>query len=148
MKFKSIFLILIVPIFGFSKFDMEQINKVLSSIKMDNKKVELYSPNFKFMSKLYIDNKTKQLDRANIVIFPTPDIKDKITIVDSKDRLKKDKNSIGAIFVKKGRTQIIFVKERLDKKKIKILLKDKEKEKEYVIKECFLKNLCLSKYLH
>ncbi len=125
MRFKSIFLILIVPIFGFSRFDMEEINKVLSSVEIDNKKVKFYSPNYKFMSKLYIDNKTKQLDKADIVIFPTSNIKDKVTIVSSKDELKKDENSIGAIFVKKGRTQIIFVKERLDKKNIKYFLKIK-----------------------
>jgi hypothetical protein len=60
-------------------------------------------------------------------------------VVDSYKDLKEHKNSIGAIYVKKGRTQIVFVKERLKKSGFDLM----EVSKKYLIPECQLQSICL-----
>lgn len=59
--------------------------------------------------------------------------------MDSYKALKRYKNSIGAIYIKKGRTQIVFVKERLEKKGFEI----ESRANKYLIKECTLQAICL-----
>jgi hypothetical protein len=109
---KKILIILsIVPILAFSSLNVQKVTSTLSNIK-GNKVLSFHNAN----AKVSLNNKIKltTLDNADIVLFSSKKHKSKITIVNSYKKLKLNKNSIGAIYLKKGRTQIIFVKERLD----------------------------------
>jgi hypothetical protein len=82
--------------------------------------------------------KSKSPKDADILIFPTNGDMGRMVIVDNYETLKKNRDSIGAIYIKKGRTQIIFVKERLEAKGLKL---PKEYDR-YIIKECYIKEVC------
>jgi len=138
MRAKSIILLLLIPFLGFANFNIEKISEILSSIQKNGISVKYYSKNGVFISKLSIP-KAKDIKSADIVIFPTSKLENKLTIVDSFDKLKQNKSSIGAIYLKKGRTQILFVEERL--KKAGLLISPKYNQ--YIIKECYLTELCL-----
>jgi hypothetical protein len=138
MRLKNIILILLIPFLGFASLNIEKISKVLSSIQKNGKSVQYFSRDKAFISKLSI-LKTNDLDSADIVIFPTSNLDTKNTIVDSFDKLKRSKNSIGAIYLKKGRTQILLVEERLKEAGLFI----EPKYDKYIIKECYLTELCL-----
>lgn len=109
---KIIITLLIIPVVSLAGLDLPKVSKTLSGIK--SKKSLTYfvasdkivlSGNFNFTSK----------NKADILLFSKSKDKNKMLIVDSYKALKKNQNSIGAIYEKKGRTQIVFVKERLDK---------------------------------
>jgi len=138
MRLKNIILILLIPFLGFASLNVERISEVLSSIQKSGKSVQYFSRDKAFISKLSI-LKTDNLDSADIVIFPTSNITTKNTIVNSFEKLRQSKNSIGAIYLKKGRTQILLVEERLKKAGLFI----EPKYDRYVIKECYLTELCL-----
>jgi len=137
---KIINVLLLVPLLAFAGLDIPKVNSALSSIKLS----KIPSTTLKF----YNNNKSLDLkeklqftsqNSADIVLFPKRKKVNKVSVVDSYKALKKDKNSIGAIYVKKGRTQIVFVKERLKKNGFDIL---KISEK-YLIPECQLQSICL-----
>ena len=134
MKTKSFYMLLLTPILLFANLDIEKVNEALSSIKSD-KKLSYFSNDKKFITKLKI-KKTASIKNADIILFPKDENSKKIVIVDSYSKLKKNKKSIGAIYVKKGRTQIMFIDERLKKNGLKI---DNEK---YQITECHLNPIC------
>jgi len=138
MRLKNAILILLIPFLGFANLNIEKINEILSSILQDGKSVLYFSHDKSFISKLSIP-KASTIEDANIIIFPISKLKDKLTIVNSFEKLKEDKNSIGAIYLKKGRTQILFVEERLKKNNLEIA----PKYNRYIIKECYLTELCL-----
>ncbi len=100
----------IIPIITFASLNVEKVTSTLSNIK-GNKQISFFNAN----SSISLDNKIKltSLNSADIVLFSAKKHESKITIVNSYKKLKLDKNSIGAIYLKKGRTQIVFVKERL-----------------------------------
>ena len=129
-------LILYIPLILFADFNIEKINDILSSIKVNNNPVVYYSQNENFFSKLKVQ-KANSINEANIIIFPKKSI-DKISIVDSYDKLKSNNNSIGAIYIKKGRTQIIFVDERIKTKGFTL----SNRYNQYIIKECYLNKFC------
>ena len=81
------------------------------------------------------------LNNANIILFPKKINKKKMLIVGSYKELQDNKNSIGAIYLKKGRTQIIFVKERLKNNGLDL----PKAYKKHLINECKLNLLCFLK---
>ncbi len=134
----NIYLLLYIPLLLFSDLNIEKINSVLSNIKLNNNPVIYFSKNRDFFSKLKV-KKSNSINKADIIIFPKKNNTDKMTIVDSYDKLKQINNSIGAIYIKKGRTQIIFVDERMKTNALKL----SSKYNKYIIKECYLKEFCL-----
>ena len=137
---KIINILIILPILVFAGLDISKVNSALSSIKSS----KLPSSPLKF----YNSNKNLDLkkeltftsqSRADIVLFPKRKKINKVSVVDSYKALKRDKKSIGAIYVKKGRTQIVFVKERLQKNGFDLM----KISKKYLIPECQLKSICL-----
>jgi hypothetical protein len=139
MKRKYLYMLLLTPLLSFADLDIEKINAVLSSIESD-KSLSYFSDNKRILGKLNI-KKTDSSKKADVLLFPKGKNSKKIVIVDSYSKLKKDKKSIGAIYVKKGRTQIIFVNERLEEKGLSL----PKQYKKYCITECYLSPLCLLK---
>jgi len=137
MKTKYLYILLLAPLFSFADLDIEKVNDALSSIK-SNKELSYFSNDKKFLTKLNIP-KSNSIKKADIILFPEGENAKKIVIVNSYSKLKKDKESIGAIYVKKGRTQIMFVDERLKKNGLKII------NKKYQINECHLNPICFLK---
>ncbi len=137
---KIITIFIILPLFLSAGFDMSKVNLVLSSIKS----AKAPSSHLKFYNNNRILNLNKELNFtsskfADIILFPKRKNLKKPLIVDSYKALKRYKNSIGAIYIKKGRTQIVFVKERLEKNGLKL----KKIANRYLIKECTLEAICL-----
>ena len=137
-KFKIYLLLLLIPLLAFSDLNIEKVNGVLSSIKSDKKALTYYTADKSFMNKLKVP-KTNSSKKADVLLFPKNKKVKKVIIVNSYSELKHNKKSIGAIYVKKGRTQIIFVSERLKAKGLKL----PSKYNKYLIKESYLCPLCL-----
>ncbi len=133
----NIYLLLYIPLLLFSDLNIEKINAVLSNIKLNNNPIIYYSKSKSFFSKLNV-KKSNSIDGANIIIFPKKNGIDKMSIVDSYAKLRQNSNSIGAIYIKKSRTQIIFVDERIKTKGLKL----SNKYNKYIIKECYLNGFC------
>jgi len=109
---KKIFtLLLVIPIITFASLNVEKVISTLSNIK-GKKQIEFFNAN----ENIPLGNKLKltSLGSADIILFSSDKHESKMTIVNSYRKLKLNPNSIGAIYVKKGRTQIVFVQERLD----------------------------------
>jgi len=137
---KIITILLILPIWVFAGLDFLKVHSALSSIKSS----KIPSSTLKFYSSdKSLDLKTElaftSQKSADIVLFPKREKVNKVSVVNSYTALKKDTNSIGAIYVKKGRTQIVFVKERLQKNGFDLM----KVSKKYLIPECQLKSICL-----
>ena len=138
MKKSNIYVVLIIPLLAFSDLNIEKVNGVLSSIKSDNNPLTYYTADTKFMNKLHIP-KSDSSQKADVLLFPKNKKVKKTMIVNSYSDLKNNKKSIGAIYMKKGRTQIMFVDERLKAKGLKL----SPKYSKYIIKESYLCPLCL-----
>ena len=139
---KIINILLVVPLLAFAGLDVSKINNALSSItssKSSSKQLKFYNNNgsLTLTEKLQISSQSG----ADIILFPKANKSSKVFVVDSYSALKDNGKSIGAIYMKKGRTQIIFVKERLENNGFDIM---KVSEK-YVIPECKLRSICLIK---
>jgi len=133
---KFITILFVAPILVSAKLDTIKISRVLSSL-------EYKTPlTFYKAKKIDINNGLHftSLDKADIVLFPkkSNNLK-KIIISDSYGDLRKNKKSIGAIYLRKGRTQIVFVQERLKNKGLVL----PKKFKKYIITECELNPICL-----
>jgi len=144
MKTKLISLLLIIPILAFSELNIDKVGKALSSLK-STKTLKFYNKDKALLNKF---NSTKSkikftsIKKADILLFPKSKTEGKLMIVDSYRALKENKKSvIGAIYTKKGRTQIFFVKERLRAKGLKL----PQSMQKYLISECYLNSLCLLK---
>ncbi len=123
MKKIPIFL-LIVPILLFANLNLKKVVTTLSQIE-GSREVVFFNADKKilFNGKIRL---TKLLNNADIVLFPSKEYQSKATIVNSYKKLKLNKSSIGAIYLKKGRTQIVFIKERLEKYRLKLNSKFKK----------------------
>jgi len=109
---KKILMILsILPLILFADIDVGKVTNILLNINA-SKPIKFYNAN----EKVDLTNRIKltTLEDANIVLFSHKVYGDKMTIVDSYKKLKLNKHSIGAIYLKKGRTQIVFIQERLE----------------------------------
>ena len=132
----------IFPIFVFAGLDIPKVNSALSSItlsKVSSLPLKFYNNNRSL--NLNEELKFTSQSSADIVLFPKRKKINKILVVDSYKALKKYKNSIGAIYIKKGRTQIVFVKERLKDNGFDLT----KMAKKYLIQECKLQSICLIK---
>lgn len=127
-----------MPLLAFSGLNMEKVNLVLSSIKLHNKPLIYYSTDVNFMNKLTV-LKANSSKKADVILFPKNKKVKKTIIVNNYNDLKNNKKSIGAIYIKKGRTQIMFVKERLKAKGFTL----SSKYSNYIIKESYLCPFCL-----
>ena len=114
---KILLTLLFLPIFVFAELDIAKVNKTLSGIK-SNKTLSFYTPNNRI--KLKGNLKLTSFKEADILLFSKKSDKNKLMIVDSYKLLDTHKNSIGAIYVRKGRTQIVFVQERLEMNGLKL----------------------------
>ena len=110
---KKIGIFLFLPVLAFSGLNMREVNDVLLSIHA-SKELKYYT--FKLNSVMDEKIKFTSIDNADILLFPEKTFSKKIIIVSSYQELNKNTNSIGAIYLKKNRTQIIFIKERLKNK--------------------------------
>ena len=133
-----IYILLLIPVISMAGLNIEKINNTLSNIKSSNStKVTFFNKNKKI--DLIGQLKFTSSSKASIILFSNS--KQKVTIVNSYKALKMNKNSIGAIYVKKGRTQIVFVKERL--KRNGFFLPNSLKK--HLLSECQLSPICLLK---
>jgi len=127
---------LLLPILTFAELNMDKVNSVLLNITA-SKELLYYSTEVN----IGLDKKLKftSLDNADIVLFPKKSLKNKIIIATSYQELKDNKNSIGAVFLKKHRTQIIFIKERLQNKGLSL----PRKFNNYIYPLCHINATCL-----
>jgi len=133
---KLFYIMALLPVVLFAGLNIKKINNTLSSIKSvktltfynDNKNIDL-KDTLKFTSKT----------KASIIIFPNQNVKNKMVIVNSYKALVTNKNSIGAIYLKKGRTQIIFIKERLQRNGLSLPTSFKNN----LLSECQINPICL-----
>jgi len=135
-------ILIIFPLFVFAGLDISKVNSVLSSIKsLKDSSIPLKFYNTK--KSLHLNKKLKFTSQnyADIILFPIKKKINKAFVVDSYKALKKYKNSIGAIYMKKGRTQIVFVAERLKNSGFDL----KGMKKKYLIQECKLEAICFLK---
>ena len=133
---KMLIIFLLLPISIFAELNMSDVNSILLSIHT-SKQLTYYSDKIN----MDMDKKLKftSYEDADILLFPKKIVDTKMMIVSSYQELKENQNSIGAIYLKKDRTQIIFIKERLNNKGISI----PEKFNNYVIQVCHLNSTCL-----
>jgi len=137
---RKVILLAIFPLFLFAGLDMPLVNRVLSSIKVSkNLTYQLKFYNANHQIKLNKKLKFTSQKKADILLFSHQKMDSGVFVVDSYKKLQEEKNSIGAIYLKKGRTQVIFIQERLENKGFK-LLKGSQK---YIVSECQLNPLCL-----
>ena len=139
---KIINILIVFPLFVFAGLNMPKINVALSSIKLSKKssrRLTFYNND----RNLNLNKKLKFTSRssADILLFPTIKKINKALVVDSYKALKKYKNSIGAIYLKKGRTQIVFIQERLENNGFDL----NSIAKKYLIHECRLESICFLK---
>jgi hypothetical protein len=139
---KFINILIIFPLFAFAGLDIPKVNSALSSIKSSTvSSVPLKFYNNNMSLNLNDELKLTSQSSADIVLFPKRKKINKAFVVDSYKALKKYKNSIGAIYIKKGRTQIVFVEERLKDNGFDLT----KMAKKYLIQECKLQSICLVK---
>ncbi len=95
---------------------------------------------FNANEKIKLNNGLKftSLEKANIVLFPKKNT-NKISIVDSYKKLQENKKSIGAIYLKKGRTEIIFINERLKDNGLRL----PNSYNKHLLSECQINPVCL-----
>jgi len=106
-------------------FNSKLFEKILVGVFPNNDSITLYitddTSEFEFSEKIQIVDNVKL---SNIVLVNSDDSKletyNKILFVTSYKDLKKYKNAIGALYWKKGRPQVIFLKKRLDNYNIEV----------------------------
>jgi len=135
IKKLSIFMF-IIPIILMAELNVKQVNSALLSIQSDKP--------LRFFSKQEEPLGIKQLpltsfENANIILFPEELNLERMNIVSSYKELQLNKNSIGAIYLKKGRTQIIFVEERLKNNGLSL----PKSFKKNILNECQLNPQCM-----
>jgi len=108
---KVLMILSILPIMLFSDIDVQKVTNILLHLNA-TKPIKFYNANEKVDLSHSIELTT--LEKANIVLFSHKEYGSKMTIVDSYKKMKLNKRSIGAIYLKKGRTQVVFIKERLE----------------------------------
>ena len=137
---KFINILIIFPLFVFAGLDIPKVNSALSSIKsskISSLPLKFYNNNRNI--NLNEELKLTSQNSADIVLFPKRKKINKAFVVDSYKALKKYKKSIGAIYIKKGRTQIVFVEERLEENGFDLT----KMAQKYLIQECKLQSICL-----
>lgn len=127
--------IVFLPIVTFAGLNMDVVNSVLLSMHSSK---DLHYYNSKIDANFDKRIKLTSLENADIVLFPKNNFEYNITIVDNYKALKNNKNAIGAIYLKKERTQMLFIKERLEKNGISL----EKKFNNYIVSECSINATC------
>ena len=136
MMKKILYFLLIIPIFLIAGLNVSKVTNVLTSIKSTNPlKFFNANKNINLNGKLNLTS----FENANVVLFSNRISKNKLNIVNSYKALRTNKNSIGAIYVKKGRTQIVFIEERLQKNGLSL----PSSFNKNLLSECQLNPICL-----
>jgi hypothetical protein len=142
MKKVVFYWLMLLPILGFSDLDVNKVTKVLLSIEQ-NKPLKYFNENVSLTSKFQKNSKGlhfSSLAEADILFMSKIKKSSKLVITDSYEKLQKsDKSVIGAVYIKKERTHIFLVRERLKKSGLRV----PSKMKKYLISECNLNLLCL-----
>ena len=112
-----------LPMLLSSNIDVQKVTNVLSHINA-TQPIKFYNANEKIDLRNRIELTT--LEKANIVLFSDKAYGRKLTIVNAYKKLRLNKQSIGAIYLKKGRTQIVFIQERLERNGLKLNAKFKK----------------------
>jgi len=137
---KIIYLLFLVPLVLTAGLDISKINKTLSSMTSSKEKLKFFNANSKIKMKRELT--FTSIENANIILFPKQNSTiSQISIVDSYSALRDNKKYIGAIYLRKERTQIVFVKERLENNSLTL----PSKYDKYIITECQLNPVCLLK---
>ena len=138
---KLFYALMIIPVFLLAGLNVAKVSKTLSELKSVKsiKTVKFYNANKKINLKL--KNLTSVIDKANIIIFPNNKNRNKLMIVSSYKALRTNPKSIGAIYLKKGRTQIIFIEERLKNNGLSL----PKIYKQNLLTECQINPICLLK---
>ena len=137
---KIIYLLFLVPLVLTAGLDISKINKTLSSMTSSKEKLKFFNANSKIKMKRELT--FTSIEKANIILFPKQNSKvSQISIVDSYSALRGNKKYIGAIYLRKERTQIVFIKERLENNSLTL----PSKYDKYIITECQLNPVCLLK---
>ena len=134
---KILYFLLIIPIFLTAGLNVSKVNSALISIK-STKPLKFFNANRNI--NLHKKLKLTTFEKANIILFSNKVNKNKLTITSSYKALRTNKNSIGAIYVKKGRTQIIFIEERLKEHGLSL----PSSFKKNLLSECQLNPVCLA----
>ena len=135
---KLIYLLFLTPIFLTAGLDVSKINTTLESFT-SSKQLKFYNANksIKIKEELTLSS----FDNADVILFPKEKKLKKLAIVNSYGALRESKKNIGAIYLRKGRTQIVFIQERLKNNGLSL----PEKYQKYIITECQLNPICLLK---
>lgn len=135
---KIMYVLLIFPVLAMASLDMVKVNNALLGLKSATTlKYYISNKSINITKKL----KFTSLEDADIIIFSQEKNNKKMLIVDSYKELRTTKNSIGAIYMEKARTQIVFIKERLENNGLVL----PKRFQEYIITECQLNPVCLLK---
>ncbi|MCK5853669.1 MAG: hypothetical protein KAG56_00520, partial [Sulfurovaceae bacterium] len=121
---------------------VNKVTKVLLSIE-SNKPLKYFNENISLTSEFKEHSSTlkfSSLKEADILLMSKLKDSSKLVITDSYEKLKKsDSSVIGAVYIKKDRTHIFLVKERLKKSGLHV----SNEMKRYLISECYLNMICL-----
>ena len=136
---KLLYISLIVPIFLVAGLNVNKVSNTLAHIKSvkKDKVLKFFNSNKNIHLKKRLNFSTSK-ENADIILFPK-NKSNKIVIVDSYKALQMNKNSIGAIYLKKGRTQIIFIDERLKKNGLEL----PNSYNKHLLSECQINPICL-----
>jgi len=134
---KLLYILLIVPIFVVAGLNIEKVNNTLLNIQ-SSQELKFFNAN----KNIDLKNKLNftSFKDANIILFSDEKNVRKMIISNSYHALQMNKNSIGAIYLKKGRTQIIFIEERLKKNGLFLPLAFNK----HLLTECQINPTCLS----
>ena len=145
MKKLLFYILMLIPILSFAGLDINKVSNVLSSLK-STKPLKYFNESISLKHKFKANGSTikfTSLKDADILLMSKINSSydsSKLVITDSYEKLKNsNKRVIGAVYVKKERTHIFFVKERLENRGIHI----SNKMKKYLIPECYLNAICL-----
>lgn len=123
---RIIILLFLIVSFAISQdINSKLYEKILIGIFPENEIINIYitdkEEKFDFLNKINI---VLNVANANLVLLGsgsyTKELEDKVLFVSNYKELLKYDNAIGALYWKKGRPQIIFLKTRLDKFSIEI----------------------------
>lgn len=136
---KIIYLLFFLPLILVAGLNMSKINSTLSSIAA-SKPITFFNADSSINLKGDLIFTT--IDNADIILFPKELTKVKnIGITGSYKSLRDSEKYIGAIYLRKERTQIVFIKERLESNHFTL----PDKYKKHIITECQLNPICLLK---
>ena len=142
MKKIAFYWLLLLPILSFADLDINKVTKVLLSLEQ-NKSLKYFNESKSLMNKFQVNSNGlhfSSLKEADILFMSKITKDSKLVITDSYEKLQKsNKNVIGAVYIKKDRTHIFLIKERLKKSGLKVPYEMNK----YLISECYLNLVCL-----